>query len=387
MATRPTDQLDVGRGTIPAEVRSRTLLGYETQSWRSALTMAAVDRWPFRRGPLPFTWQSPCFVASLGGLGDLFIHLPVLSALAARACEAGAACDLLLRPEHAFLGTALGYPVVPFENVIQHFFAGRVAAGHLRALRSDTRKLRERGYRLGIDLTGNALNAVLFALGHVGRLASKVTRGGSPLVAHPIPQKPYENQYQVNTTLARYFGVEPDAAAYDRIRAALPKDGVPPAPFVLLSVTTACRWRSWPIRSFRQVVRALPRTTFVTTGLNGEILARERDDADSLAAEPNVVSRMDTPLPELLSLASMADAIVTNDSAMAHVANAFGKRGAVLFGPEDSNVWYRGDGLSLLHDQSCPHYPCVQWRCATPDDWCMEKIVPAQVVEVLHRMA
>jgi ADP-heptose:LPS heptosyltransferase len=348
--------------------------------------MAAVDRWPFRQTVRAFVWQSPGFVASLGGLGDLFVHLPVLSALLDRARESGAAFDLLLQSDHAFLGTALGHSVVPFENVIQHFFAGRAIAAHLRRLRADTRLLRERGYRLGIDLSGNALNAVLFALGAVGSLCSKVTRGGRPFIAHPLLQEPLENQYLLNKKLADYFGIVPDDTVYRRLQAALPKVDAPPGTWVLLSMTTACRWRSWPLQNFRDVVRALPQTTFVATGLNVEIPREERDHADALAAEPNVVFRMDTSLPELLSLASMTQAIVTNDSALAHVANAFGKKGAVLFGPEDSGVWSRPDGLSLLHDRSCPHYPCVQWRCAAPDDWCMEKIVPGQVIEILRRL-
>jgi ADP-heptose:LPS heptosyltransferase len=364
----------------------RTRLGYDTRSLPSALVMAGVDLWPFRRKRRAFSWESPGFVASLGGLGDLFVHLPVLSALLDRARESGAAFDLLLRSDSAFLGTALGYRVVPFENVIQDFFAGRATSGHLGRLLAGTRLLRERGYRLGIDLSGNALNAVFFALGGVGNLCSKVTRGGRPFVTHVLPEQPFENQYLLNAKLADYFDIVPDDGVFRRLQASLPCVPAPEGDWVLLSVTTACRWRSWPLRNFREVVRAFPRTTFVATGLNVEIPPGERDEAHALATEPNLDFRIDTSLPDLLSLASKARAIVTNDSAMAHVANAFGKKGAVLFGPEDSTVWSRPDGLSLLHDRTCPYYPCVQWRCAAPHAWCMEKIVPGQVVDVLGRL-
>ena len=82
----------------------------------------------------------------------------------------------------------------------------------------------------------------------------------------------------------------------------------------------------------------------------------------------------------------MAAAIVTNDSSAAHAANLFGTPGLVLFGPEDPETWKAPEGLTVLHDDSCPFFPCTQWRCDRPDAWCMEKITVESVVKALERL-
>src|ERR1700704_3149222 len=65
--------------SITSALNPKTVLGYDTRSLRSALVMGAVDLVnPFKR-PRQFKWMGPCVVSSIAGLGDLFIHLPLIA--------------------------------------------------------------------------------------------------------------------------------------------------------------------------------------------------------------------------------------------------------------------------------------------------------------------
>jgi hypothetical protein len=42
-------------------------------------------------------------------------------------------------------------------------------------------------------------------------------------------------------------------------------------------------------------------------------------------------------------------------------------------------------GLEVLHDKTCPYFPCVQWHCKNQANWCMEKITPGDVIARLEK--
>ncbi len=106
--------------------------GYDTRSWRSALVMRAVDLInPFRRSE-KFVWTGPCVISSTAGLGDLFIHLPLVAGALKEAQRRGMKARVALRPAHVAIGVACGWDVMSVRSRSRGFFQ--------EPLRDQTRK-------------------------------------------------------------------------------------------------------------------------------------------------------------------------------------------------------------------------------------------------------
>jgi ADP-heptose:LPS heptosyltransferase len=148
-----------------------------------------------------------------------------------------------------------------------------------------------------------------------------------------------------------------------------------------------CRWRNWPLANFLALIDRFPEVQFVTTGMQSEIAPEDVATLAEISQRPNVVSRMDKmSILQLIRLIAHARAVVTNDTSTAHIANAFRKPGAVLFGPASPNKLTAPHGLKPFVDRTCPFHPCVQWTCRNQANWCMRKIGVAPVAEHLERI-
>lgn len=356
------------------------LLGYDTRSLRSALIMRAVDLLnPFKR-ECPLAWRGPCVVSSLAGLGDLFIHLPLISGIVNSARARGIAITVALRPAHLEIGRRCGWDVLPFDNGLEDFFKNPRAM-RLADFRTTVRAVRRRCTAFWIDLTGNAVSALAIKICGAEQLASRITRGGRSLIDHPLPHVVQENEYENRKRVADYLGCDLDSKLAGRFIV----DLTPHRAYVVLCLTTASRWRNWPLENFRYLVERFPQTSFTIVGFRREVLPEEMGELDRIVSRPNVTNSMDQfSVIDPVELIAASRAVVTNDTSAAHIANFFGKPGAVLFGPARPETFATPDGLRVFHDATCPFLPCVQWRCHNQANWCMRKINPADVAAHLE---
>ena len=360
------------------------IFGYDTRSLRSAVVMRAVDCLrPFRR-PEAFEWRSPCVVSSIAGLGDLFIHLPLIAGIVAKCRDEGVDVRVALRPAHAALGEQCGWNVLPFDNALEDFFKNRNAI-HARTLFARARETRRSAPRLWIDLTGNAVSALAIKAAGARKLAARTTRGGRSLVDHPLPHLVQENEYSNRERVAAYLGCALDYTVSEQLFGE-------PLPALsgacILCVTTAARWKNWPLQNYRRLVEMFPQTRFAVVGLRREVLPEETSALNAILARPNVTDCLDTlSVPELVRLVAHSSAVITNDTSAAHIANLFGKPGAVLFGPVNAGTFASATGLRIFSDQTCPLHPCVQWRCDNEANWCMRKITPEEIAAHLAAIA
>ncbi|MGC3992509.1 MAG: glycosyltransferase family 9 protein [Chthoniobacteraceae bacterium] len=369
----------------------RQRLGYDTRSLRSALVMAAVDAlWPWRRHR-PFAWGKTCVISSVAGLGDFFIQLPLIAGVVAGNRAAGIATKVALRPAMLELGRRCGWDVMPFDNALAEFFKapGRMRPGQLL---DPLLAARKSAPELWIDLSANAVNALLVKLSGARRLAGRVTRGGGSMVTHALPHTIGENEYLHNRRVAAHVGRELDFSVFEKLT-----DGRLHGK-VVLGLSTACRWRNWPLKNFRAIIEAFPEEQFILLGFRHEIIEGERGALDELIAHPRVESLLDqVSILEMIRLVAGAKAVITNDTSFAHIATAYHRPGAVIFGPTDGGMWFRPEqdrwpdlqstivparALRLFHDTACPWYPCVQWTCKNEAQWCMD-LIPAAAV-ILH---
>lgn len=355
-------------------------LGYDTRSWRSALVMKGVDLMnPFRQ-PEKFTWTGPCVISSTAGLGDLFIHLPLIAGISNEARRRGIEVQIALRPAHAGVGEACGWNIQRFDNSLEDFFKRPSTLKPLTVIRL-IREARRHRTNLWIDLTGSAVSALAIRSAGARKVAARITRGGRSLVNYPLPHTIRESEYDNIFRVAAYIGCELDRSVFDRLLVQQDRESTDA---VVLCVTTASRWKNWPLANFLQLIDRFPMARFVVTGLKSEIPTEEKPLLAELLARPNVLGRFDTQnVMQLVRLIGHARAVITNDTSAAHIANAFEKPGAVLFGPVSPETFASPNGLRIFIDRSCPFHPCLQWTCRNQENWCMRKIPVESVADHL----
>jgi len=366
--------------SIASTRNPKTVLGYDTRSLRSALVMRAVDLVnPFKQ-PRQFKWSAPCVVSSIAGLGDLFIHLPLIAGIVNECRGREISVRVALRPQLVAIGQACDWDVISFDDSLVDLF--KTPDRHRPAdLLHRIRSLRRVPAALWIDLTGNALSALAIKCTGAHALAARTTRGGRSMIDHPLPHRFLENEYDNLERIAHYLGCALDRTIYDRLRG----DPMPGAEgTVVLSLTTACRWKNWPLENFLALVDHFANLRFALTGFEDEIVAEEHKTLREIRSRSNVVDYLDRlSVSDLIRLIATGAAVITNDAGAAHIANAFTKPGAVLFGPASPDAFASRDGLKIFHDSSCPLHPCVQWQCARPAHWCMRKISARDVIDYL----
>jgi ADP-heptose:LPS heptosyltransferase len=337
---------------------------------------------PFKRAQ-PFHWRTPVVVSSAAGLGDLFIHLPLLGGIVNTCRERGLEITVALRPDHLEIGRRLGWDVFPFDNGLEDFFKNP-AAMHVFEFAGPTRKLREKRPALWIDLTGNAVSAIAIKIRGAKRLAARITRGGKSLVDHPLPHFIQENEYENRLRVASHLGCALDFSLSEKMNRSSPA-GL--CESIVLCLTTASRWKNWPLANFRRLIERFPESQFTVIGFAREILPEDLPELDRIVHLPNVVNRVNQLTTiEMVDLIVKCRAVVTNDTSAAHIANFFGKPGAVLFGPVSPHTFATPEGLRVFHDATCPYHPCVQWRCSNKANWCMRKISASEVADYLETL-
>ena len=120
--------------------------------------------------------------------------------------------------------------------------------------------------------------------------------------------------------------------------------------------------RKWPAERFRalaeRLLAAYPQARLVVTGAPSE-----KEAAETLCrtlASPRVVSMAgETSLPELLTLYSLADVLVTNDSGPGHFASLTPVHAIVLFGPETPRLFGPLSSSSTVLWKELACSPCV----------------------------
>lgn len=364
---------------VPAGATLSTL-GYDTRSLRSALVMRAVDAINPFKSEREFQWATPCIISSVAGLGDLFIHLPLIAGLVNECRRRGISVRVALRTAHLEIGERCGWDVVPFDNGLEDFFKNPTALRRGNSL-GKLRNVRQTAPLLWIDLTGNAVSALAIKLAGAKMLAARITRGGRSLIDFPLPHSIQENEYTNRERIAQYLGCALDYSVTERLRgdalAGLEKA-------VILCLTTAARWKNWPLTNFRALIDRFPETRFVLTGFRREVAKEEASELREMSGLSNVVDGLDRfSTDELVRLIAHAQAVVTNDTSVAHIANLFGVRGAVLFGPVSPLTFASAKGLRVFHDATCPFHPCVQWKCSNQANWCMRKLSSQSVGDYL----
>lgn len=101
-----------------------------------------------------------------------------------------------------------------------------------------------------------------------------------------------------------------------------------------------------------------------------------------------------TTPPQLISLLSRFDVVVTSDNFVMHAAHLVGKPAVVLWGPTDHRVYGYPEQIHLQAEKSCPpDYTCIgpqsghlyDTPCPFKETHCMDSILPEAIHEAVNR--
>jgi heptosyltransferase-2 len=165
------------------------------------------------------------------------------------------------------------------------------------------------------------------------------------------------------------------------IEAALAALGLARPASPLLAIAPGAEYgpaKRWPARHFAELA-ATKRRAGWTVWLFGS--ARDREITAAIANDADLAGR--TSLDQAVTLLALADAVVSNDSGLMHVAAALGRPQVALFGPSDAlRTGPRNPEARVLRlGLDCS--PCNKRVCPLGHHRCLEDLTPAQALAAL----
>ncbi len=196
------------------------------------------------------------------------------------------------------------------------------------------------------------------------------------------------------------LGLEPDAAVHtaEHLASAMfflgvPHQQIPAArlfaeplqrarPYAVLHIAAAYETKQWAAERFRAVATHIEQRH----GLEPVIIAGPGQD-HLLAQFAGFTTMAALGIPQLMSLIGGASLFIGNDSGPAHIAAAFGKPCAVIFGSSNSKVWGPWRTRSQVIETAWDCKPCPGDRCYAFDEpRCILSIEEASVVSAVDAL-
>jgi heptosyltransferase-2 len=289
-------------------------------------------------------------------------------------------------------------PLLDFMPEIANSFELAVPHGRLglSARRRLARQLATRSYDRAIILPRSFKAALLpFLAGIPERIGFRgEARFGLLTEARPDPDRRARPEQQRFAALALPHGAalpndlpDPHLSVPDALVAATLADlriARPAAP--LLVLTPGAEYGSskrWPPEHFAALARieaARGRCVWLIGGPADQALGAAIADHAAGAAR-DLTGR--TTLPQAVALLSLADAVVSNDSGMMHVAAALGRRQVALFGSSDSRRTPPLNPTARILTLGLSCSPCFKRDCPLGHHRCLRDLAPAVVAAAL----
>jgi ADP-heptose:LPS heptosyltransferase len=176
-----------------------------------------------------------------------------------------------------------------------------------------------------------------------------------------------------------FLGVPRQEAPAARLFADLLKR---PRPYAVLHVAAAYETKQWAAEHFRAIATHIEQVH----GLEPILIAGPGQD-HLLTQFAEFTTMPNLGIPQLMSLMAGAKLFIGNDSGPAHIAAAFSKPCAVIFGSSDSRVWGPWKTPSQIIETSWDCKPCPGDRCYAFDQpRCILSIEEASVARAVDAL-
>ncbi len=284
------------------------------------------------------------------------------------------------------LAPAWTLPLLRFMPEISEAIALPLGHGELGwTVRRDIgRHLRARGYDLALVLPGSLKSALV---PFWAAIPARRGYGGALrcLLLTEAIAKPTLPQLESFVALADPGGDSPAPrlVVSDEDRAlALNALGIARPQGALMALAPGAEYgpaKRWPIRHFAALAAA-KRAQGWHIWVFGS--AAERAAAAEIPCDEQLAGR--TSLDQAVALLSLADALVSNDSGLMHVAAALGRPQIALFGPSDpARTGPHNAAAQVLH-LALDCSPCNERVCPLGHHRCLEELAPERVLAALR---
>lgn len=157
-------------------------------------------------------------------------------------------------------------------------------------------------------------------------------------------------------------------------------------PYVVLHPGSSWRFKQWSADKMARLYRALQLSDVdvrIVAGAPDRVFVRSL-----MMALGEDVSVEYPSLDELYAVIAGARAVVCNNSAALHIAEALNTPCIALTGSSDPVRWgtYRAHSRTVVRSVGLPCHPCGEKRCVRPDNPCIEDITVADVMRVVHEL-
>ncbi len=172
-------------------------------------------------------------------------------------------------------------------------------------------------------------------------------------------------------------------AAQWRAQRGLPDDG---RPVVAMAPGAVGPSKRWPIESYAELSRSL-----TDAGMNVWVLGSPAESPLATAivekAGPHARDLTLTDLRNAILALKLADAVVSNDSGLVHVAAAIGTPTIGIFGPTSPWHWAPLNPIAATIETKTdvPCRPCHKPECALLHHRCMREIPSGQVLDAVRQ--
>ncbi len=145
--------------------------------------------------------------------------------------------------------------------------------------------------------------------------------------------------------------------------------------------------KRWPTTHFAQLALTIAQED---SGAHIVILgsAKDREVGDEIVARAPAVINLagTTSLSEAIALIAHADAVVSNDSGLLHIASALNRKIVAIYGPTDPlhAPPFSDASVSLFLGLDCA--PCRQRECPLGHHRCMQDMSPQRVLQAMQSL-
>jgi D,D-heptose 1,7-bisphosphate phosphatase len=160
-------------------------------------------------------------------------------------------------------------------------------------------------------------------------------------------------------------------------------------PYIVMAPGAAHPVKQWPLERFVETAQLL------SEELNRKIVwALTEADAVAIGGETAIADQLkliNCPIPYLGAIVQRADALVANDSGVAHLGSAVGTPVVALFGPTHPSLGFSPRGMNdriVQVDERCR--PCSRHgkrSCHRDQRYCFTQIAPSTVAEAVQAAA
>ena len=326
-------------------------------------------------------------VFKISSLGDIILCVPSIRAIRKRYKNAGIKVLVDIR----FREVLSGCPYI--DEVITCDFKGRDKGPGLIRL---ARRLREEDFDISVDFQNNRKSHLLAYMSAIPERFGFHNHKLSFLLNRRInmPKKPLDPvRHQscvlgimgvtgVDKHLELWPNSESDEWADDFLQSNWLKPG---QVLVAFSLSASRKWQSknWPIHHYLELADRLARDKGIRVVLIGSNEDRELADEfiKKTTAKPiDAVGK--TSIPQIISLISKCDGIVTGDSAPMHIAASVGTPFVAIFGPTDPEMHAPEADKGFVMYKKIRCAPCYKPVCSKKNK-CLNNVKMDEVFDSL----